>query len=110
MLLKVENQLQIAARIESGQQPQIFNSPVSSEFSQDMAMSVVNKVKRSLYPAVVANAQKSQWADDLYIQRNQSKSLLCSPILLQGNLLGILYLENNPGSPALLMRLSMMEN
>ena len=95
LLLQVENQLQIAARIESGQQPQIFNSPISSEFSQDMAMSVVNKVKRSLYPAVVANAQKSQWADDLYIQHNQSKSLLCSPILLQGNLLGILYLENN---------------
>jgi signal transduction histidine kinase len=95
LLLQVENQLQIAARIESGQQPQIINSPVSYEFSQDMAMSVVNKVKRSLYPSVVANAQKSQWADDLYIQHNQSKSLLCSPILLQGNLLGILYLENN---------------
>jgi predicted ATPase/signal transduction histidine kinase len=95
LLLQVEDQLQIAARIESGRQPQIFNSPVSSEFDQDMAMSVVNKVKRSLYPAVVANAQKSQWADDLYIQSNQSKSLLCSPILLQGNLLGILYLENN---------------
>lgn len=95
LLLQVEDQLQIAARIESGQQPQIFNSPISSEFSQDMAMSVVNKVKRSLYPSVVANAQKSQWADDFYIQHNQSKSLLCSPILLQGNLLGILYLENN---------------
>ncbi|BBC23453.1 ATP-binding sensor histidine kinase [Pseudanabaena sp. ABRG5-3] len=95
LLLQVEKELQIAARIESGQQPQVFSPPISPELSQDMAMSVLNKVKRSLYPAVLVNAQKSQWANDLYIQQNQSKSILCSPILQQGKLLGILYLENN---------------
>ncbi len=34
-------------------------------------------------------------ANDPYIVRQQAKSILCSPILHQGKLLGILYLENS---------------
>ncbi len=32
---------------------------------------------------------------DPYVRQNQAKSVLCAPILHQGKLLGILYLENN---------------
>lgn len=35
-----------------------------------------------------------QFARDVYIQQRQPKSLLCSPIVQQGKLLGVLYLEN----------------
>ncbi|BAY99400.1 two-component hybrid sensor and regulator [Tolypothrix tenuis PCC 7101] len=58
-------------------------------------ISLVTKVKRSLQAAVITNAtQDSLFIGDAYIQNWQPKSLLCSPILRQGKLLGIVYLEN----------------
>ncbi|BAY89752.1 ATPase, histidine kinase-, DNA gyrase B-, and HSP90-like domain protein [Tolypothrix sp. PCC 7601] len=59
-------------------------------------VSLVTKVKRSLQAAVISNAtQDSLFIGDAYIQNWQPKSLLCSPIMQQGKLLGIVYLENN---------------
>jgi signal transduction histidine kinase len=53
-------------------------------------------VKRSLQPLVLLDATvHPRFANDSYIQQHQPRSILCSPILHQGKLLGILYLENN---------------
>ena len=96
LLLQVEEELQIAALGTSGQQPQILSAPVSLELSQDVARSLVNWVKRSLEPLVLADARENtQFASDRYIIQHQPKSILCTPILKQGKLLGVLYLENN---------------
>ncbi|MFZ4727595.1 MAG: AAA family ATPase [Pseudanabaena sp.] len=96
LLLQVEDELQIAALGTSGQQPQILSTPVSLELSQDVAKSLVNWVKRSLEPLVLADARENtQFASDRYIIQHQPKSILCTPILKQGKLLGVLYLENN---------------
>jgi predicted ATPase/signal transduction histidine kinase/GAF domain-containing protein len=96
LLLQVEDELQIAALGTSGQQPQILSAPVSLELSQDVAKSLVNWVKRSLEPLVLADARENrQFASDRYIIQHQPKSILCTPILKQGKLLGVLYLENN---------------
>ncbi|MEG4502964.1 AAA family ATPase [Microcoleus sp. F6_B4] len=40
-------------------------------------------------------AQEGQFTRDPYIQANQTKSLLCAPLLDRGQLRGIIYLENN---------------
>jgi signal transduction histidine kinase len=57
---------------------------------------LVNWVKRSLEPLVLADARENkQFASDRYIIQHQPKSILCTPILKQGKLLGVLYLENN---------------
>ena len=96
LLLQVEEELQIAALGISGQQPQILSTPISLELSQDVARSLVNWVKRSLEPLVLADARENtQFASDRYIIQHQPKSILCIPILKQGKLLGVLYLENN---------------
>ncbi len=96
LLLQVEQELQIAALVESGQQPQILSSPISLDLSEDIAISLANKVKRSLQPLVLSDArQDTQFASDRYILKHQPKSVLCTPILKQGQLLGILYLENS---------------
>jgi PAS domain S-box-containing protein len=96
LLLQVEEELQIAALGTSGQQPQILSTPISLELSQDVARSLVNWVKRSLEPLVLADARENtQFASDRYIIQHQPKSILCTPILKQGKLLGVLYLENN---------------
>ncbi|MEG4293214.1 AAA family ATPase [Microcoleus sp. C2C3] len=95
LLLKQEQYLQVVALVEEGQEPELLPS-IPLESSQDVAISLVNTVKRSLKPLVIVDARvSSQVAGDIYIQKHQPKSILCIPILNQGQLIGILYLENN---------------
>ncbi|MEH1873211.1 AAA family ATPase [Nostoc sp.] len=75
--------------------PMLLN-PQCVEDSSDVPVGLINTVKRSLQPAVIIDATvHPQLINDPYIQRQQPKSILCCPILHQGKLLGILYLENN---------------
>ena len=58
--------------------------------------SVVNYVVRTREPVVLANAmQEGIYSEDSYIRQQKLKSVLCSPILHQRQLIGVLYLENN---------------
>ncbi|MBD2514955.1 AAA family ATPase [Nostoc sp. FACHB-973] len=66
------------------------------EESIDVPIGLVNTVKRTLQPAVIIDASVyPQLIHDPYIGQHQPKSILCSPILHQGKLLGVLYLENH---------------
>ncbi|MEG5115325.1 AAA family ATPase, partial [Microcoleus sp. A2-C5] len=95
LLLKQDTELQVAAFMEEGQEPQIL-PPMPLESSQDVAIALVNTVKRSLKPLVLVDARvNAEFCGDRYIAQHQPKSVLCSPILNQGKLIGILYLENN---------------
>ncbi|MEG4105489.1 AAA family ATPase [Microcoleus sp. S13_C5] len=95
LLLKQKQYLQVAALVEEGQQPELLPS-IPLESSQDVAISLVNTVKRSLKPLVIVDARVSlQVASDRYIEQHQPISILCIPILNQGQLIGVLYLENN---------------
>ncbi|WP_439346601.1 ATP-binding protein [Vacuolonema iberomarrocanum] len=63
--------------------------------SADVPQSLINTVKRSLEPVLIANiAAHVTLATDTYIMQQQPKSLLCTPILQRGRLVAILYLEN----------------
>jgi predicted ATPase/signal transduction histidine kinase/GAF domain-containing protein len=96
LLLQEEREMRIVALVESGQHPQILSPPVPLELSQDVAIGLVNTVKHSLEPLVLVDARENpQFAGDRYIIQHQPQSVLCIPILKQGQLLGILYLENN---------------
>ncbi|MEH2160785.1 MAG: AAA family ATPase [Nostoc sp.] len=71
-------------------------NPEPVEESQDLPVGLINTVKRSLQPAMIVDATvHPQLINDSYIQQQKPKSILCSPILHQGKLLGVLYLENN---------------
>jgi signal transduction histidine kinase len=95
LLLKQDIELQVAAFMEEGQEPQLL-PPMPLESSQDVAIALVNTVKRSLKPLVLVDARvNAEFCGDRYIAQHQPKSVLCSPILNQGKLIGILYLENN---------------
>ncbi|MBP0030774.1 AAA family ATPase [Roseofilum sp. Guam] len=68
-------------------------SDVSEEL--EIPMRVINKVKRSKEAIIVNNFSGDlQFAGDPYLQQEQPLSFLCAPILNQGQLIGILYLEN----------------
>ncbi|NET49024.1 MAG: SpoIIE family protein phosphatase, partial [Merismopedia sp. SIO2A8] len=59
-------------------------------------LSVVQYVQRTQNAIVLADAtQDSRFTTDPYVVRSQPKSLLCTPILDRGKLLGLVYLENN---------------
>ncbi|MDZ7950853.1 AAA family ATPase [Nostoc sp. DedQUE09] len=71
-------------------------NPEPVEDSVDVPVSLINNVKRNLQPAIITDATvHPQLLNDPYIQQQQPKSILCSPVLHQGKLLGVLYLENN---------------
>ena len=64
--------------------------------SSEVPQSLINTVKRSQESVVVVNAATHPTlANDDYIVQQQPKSLLCTPILNQGKLVAILYLENH---------------
>ncbi|PLZ98234.1 serine/threonine protein kinase [Fischerella thermalis CCMEE 5268] len=69
---------------------------ISLSCSYDLPVNLINYVKRTKEIFVVDNAKLEDFiANDRYILRERPKSLLCIPIINQGKLLGILYLENN---------------
>ncbi|MEG4231892.1 AAA family ATPase [Microcoleus sp. Pol11C3] len=61
-----------------------------------LASAIANYVIRTQENVVLNNAtQEGQFTRDPYIAATQPKSILCTPLLYQGKLTGILYLENN---------------
>jgi diguanylate cyclase (GGDEF)-like protein len=57
---------------------------------------MIQYASRTLKSMVVDDArQQSPFSRDPYFLREQPLSVLCEPILLQGKLVGMLYLENN---------------
>lgn len=95
LMLMPENDLRVEAIAELGQEPSV-GPALSIDQSFDIPLSLIYLVKRSLQSLVIADARTaSVLVNDLYIRKHQPKSLLCNPIVHQGKLLGILYLENN---------------
>ena len=61
-----------------------------------LSTSIVNYVLRTQENIVLKNAAfENKFIGDSYIVSNQTKSVLCAPLLNQGKLNGIIYLENN---------------
>ncbi|HSB10148.1 MAG TPA: sigma 54-interacting transcriptional regulator [Blastocatellia bacterium] len=61
-----------------------------------LSKGIVNYVRRTLESVVLADARvDDRYATDAYVVRRQPRSILCTPALKQGRLVGVLYLENN---------------
>ncbi len=63
--------------------------------------SMVNYVVHSSESIVIGDASRdAEWATDQYVRRVRPRSVLCAPIVRQGTLAGVIYLENNamPGA------------
>ncbi len=68
----------------------------SLESSYDVPITLINYVKRSRDILVIDDAKAVSFlASDSYILTEEPKSLLSIPLINQGKLIGILYLENN---------------
>jgi PAS domain S-box-containing protein len=96
LLLKQERQwvVQATAAVDQSQ-PQVRQALRLMDYDE-LARSVVRYVARTGQTVILGDtAGAGQFVQDPYFQRRQVKSLLCLPLLNQGQIGGILYLENN---------------
>ncbi|HLO47872.1 MAG TPA: AAA family ATPase, partial [Kamptonema sp.] len=95
LMLLQDNHLLIQGAITQGTKAVVLQS-LAIEDSQDIPHKLIYKVNHTQQTVVLQDANAdTTFANDPYIIRQQPNSILCSPILHQGKLLGILYLENN---------------
>ncbi|MEY3867732.1 MAG: hypothetical protein RLZZ338_1623 [Cyanobacteriota bacterium] len=93
LILYQEEQWLVIARANQ-EQTEVLEIPL--EQCQDLPQSLIYSVARSQELGVFDNLSSgNQFAGDSYIITHQPKSVLCTPISKQGEVIGILYLENN---------------
>lgn len=68
----------------------------TSDTNASLPVTMLNYVARVQQSVVLADAtQEGQFTQDAYIVAQQPRSILCTPLMHQARLTGILYLENN---------------
>ncbi|WP_143438601.1 ATP-binding protein, partial [Hydrocoleum sp. CS-953] len=76
-------------------------STISQEQTENLPYTIINTIKRTQKTLIINNLeQDNNFTTDPYLLEQQPKSILCSPILNQRKLIGILYLENNLATEA----------
>lgn len=96
LLLEKEGKLLIEAEKTIDEPRAIVLQSIPIESGCHMPVSIVRYVERTQEDIILADAlQANRFAADPYICRSQPKSILCTPIIHQGKLIGLLYLENN---------------
>jgi GAF domain-containing protein len=72
----------------------VHHEPV--EDSDRLCRAVVHYTARMATAVVLADATRDGlFVDDPYVRAHRPRSILCTPILYQGKLVGLVYLENN---------------
>lgn len=86
--------IEAQAEVEGDEVTVLQSKPVST--SKSLPTSVINYVVRTQENVLLSHTTgKGIFATDPYIVTHSPKSLLCTPLVHQGKLSGILYLENN---------------
>ncbi len=68
---------------------------VPIETSNKLSVPIINYVWRTRETVVLDDAaHRGIFMDDEYVKRTRQKSILCTPIINQGRLIGVLYIEN----------------
>jgi len=94
LLLLKDGNLAIEAVASLNQDVVSISVPLSG--SDEVPAAVVNYVKRTWKTVVLDNAAvQSDFIAEPYFMQEKPKSVLCAPMLNQGKLIGLLYLENN---------------
>ncbi|MBD2214262.1 PAS domain S-box protein [Nostoc linckia FACHB-104] len=94
LVLLEDDRLTVVAQCSGSKQCNLEKIAVAS--CATIPVSVIQSVERTSETLVFDNAiSEPSFLTDRYIQNQQTRSLLCMPILKQNQLMGILYLENN---------------
>jgi PAS domain S-box-containing protein len=99
LILETDGTLQIAAETngESTSISVLQSLPIVSKAARNrIPLAIVHFVARTQESVVINRVtQDYRFNQDIYIIEHQPKSILCTPLMHQGKLSGILYLENN---------------
>jgi len=96
LLLDKSGKLVLAASGSVEQENCVVLPNIPVETSENISQAIINYVERTQKSVVLKDAaREGMFSSDPYITNNQTKSLLCAPILHQGKRVGIFYLENN---------------
>ncbi|AFZ19746.1 AAA family ATPase [Allocoleopsis franciscana] len=102
LILESKGKLRIEAsgQVDSEKVTVLQSIPIESveEYNQTPLLSstLINYVVRTQESVVLNDAtREGQFINDSYIKTHQAKSVLCTPLMNQGKLSGIVYLENN---------------
>lgn len=95
ILLLADEENWLLSSQSTNDEPIILKS-ITAQMDYLVPQSVIHYVTRTTETLVLDNAScETSFAGDPYMVAHHPKSLLCTPIRQQGNLIGILYLENN---------------
>ncbi|MBP6824494.1 MAG: sigma 54-interacting transcriptional regulator, partial [Acidobacteria bacterium] len=86
-----------SARLPESRLPEVrLHDAIPLDQVQGLPASIVNYVRRTSENIVLADAQRDDlYGNDPFILHHQPRSVMCTPVLNQGRLIGVLYLENN---------------
>ncbi|MDI1446384.1 AAA family ATPase [Polyangium sp. 6x1] len=95
LILAREDRFVVVAQLGDGSSSVDVNGGASLDEAAICAKSIVLYVARTQETVVIDDTQKTtRFADDPHIVREEPRSILCLPLLHQGRLSGVLYLEN----------------
>ncbi|MGC1248980.1 MAG: AAA family ATPase [Spirulinaceae cyanobacterium] len=95
LLLQREDKMLVEAVASVDNQALVYDT-VPIDACHSLPWTIINYVTRTQFDVLLNDAaREGDFINDPYIAYKQLKSVLCTPILNRGKLLGILYLENN---------------
>lgn len=99
-IIEKDDKFKIEIEVTLDDKEQIFQKTLEEKIldseNEIAPMSLIQYVSRTLEPVVLNNAtREGLFTTDQYIVKKQPKSILCFPLVQQGKLSGIIYLENN---------------
>ena len=94
LILQKEGNLILVAQCINEYECNLSTTPLNNR--QDLPLSIINYVAHTQKYLLISDIISDQdFAHDSYVIQHQPKSILCNPILNKGDLIGIIYLENN---------------
>ncbi|MGB7711459.1 MAG: AAA family ATPase [Microcoleus sp.] len=94
LILESQGQLRVEASGEANSDRVMVLQ--STPIETCLPLSIIHYVERTQEGLIETNvAREGRFTQDAYIKTQQPKSILCAPLLNQGQLIGIVYLENN---------------
>ncbi len=101
LILSEAGKLMIEATGVSGTKEATVLQSIPVEQSQEIPVTLINYVYRTSETLVLDDASvENTFSADPYIIGTEPRSVLCTPIINQGQRIGILYLENNLATKA----------
>ena len=96
LILEEDGNLFIEAEGAVNKNNVVVLQSIPIETSQDLSVAIINYTMRTRENVVLNDAtHEGMFTTDAYITQKQPRSILCTPLINQGKLSGILYLENN---------------